>query len=160
MTNYWIFKVKDEIGGLYGRRGYVIFEHRTKEGFWAIREQSERRKTEINLELLGKGDHAVFYLIGIGGSRFLGTCILDSNYTRLDEEQAKKLVHDEYIDSPQGVFVKNVDKWAKPVPVERLRGKESLAHRGGNVGAHFQGSVKKIERKEYGVILHEHELVF
>jgi hypothetical protein len=157
LTNYWIFKVKDEMGGLYGRRGYVIFEHRTKEGFWAIRECSEKGKPEANIELLEKGDHAVFYLVGKGGSRFLGTCILDSGYTRLNAEQTKRIVHNEYIDSDQGVFIKEVDKWAKPLPVECLRGKESV----GNFGAHFQGSIKKIKRKEdYDALLHEHELVF
>ena len=115
---------------------------------------------ETNLELLAKDDHAVFYLIGKGGSRFLGTCILESGYTKLNEEQSKKLVHTEYIDSDQGVFVKNVEKWEKPLPIECLRGKASLAHRGGNVGAHFQGAIKKIERKDYYAILHEHELDF
>lgn len=161
MTNYWIFKVKDEAGGLYGRRGCDIFGHRTKEGFWAIRERSEDGKLEANVGFLEMGDYAVFYLVGKGGSRFLGTCVLDSGYTRLDAEQAKNIVHREYIDSNQGVFIKNVDKWAKPLPVECLRGKESLAHGGGNFGAHFQGSIKKIKRKEdYDAILHEHELVF
>jgi hypothetical protein len=160
LTNYWIFKVKDEVGGLYGRRGYVIFEHRAKEGFWAIKEQSARGKPEINIDLLEKGDHALFYLIGKGGSRFLGTCVLDSSYTQLDEEQTKQFVHIEYIDSDKGVFIKNVDKWVKPVPIEALRGKDTLAHKGGTVGAHFQGAIKKIERKDYSVILHEHELIF
>ncbi len=160
MINYWIFKVKDEVGGLYGRRGYNIFEHRTKEGFWAIKERSENGKQEVNIPLLKQGDHVLFYLVHKDGSRFLGSCIIDSAYTQLNETQTKMLVHHEFIDSDQGVFIKEVDKWSKPLPIECLKGKESLAHRGGKVGSHFQGSIKKIERVDYEAILHEHELVF
>jgi hypothetical protein len=158
LTNYWIFKVKDEIGGLYGRRGYVIFEHRTNEGFWAIREKSDHGKLEANLTLLAKGDRVIFYSIGKGGGCFLGTCILDSGYTQLNEDQTKKLVHSEFIDSDKGVFIKNVDKWHKPLPIECMRGKKSLSHKGINVGTHFQGSTKKIKSTEYDAILQEHEI--
>lgn len=157
--NYWIFKVKDETGGLYGRRGNVIFEHRTEEGFWAIRERSENGKQESNVALLQKGDYALFYLVRKEGSIFVGTCVLVSGFTQLSEEQAKTLVHKEYIDWHQGVFIKDVDKWVKPLSIGYLRGKESLAQGGVNVGSHFQGSIKKISRNDYNAILHEHELV-
>jgi hypothetical protein len=157
--NFWIFKVKDEMGGLYGRRGYVIFEHRAKECFWAIKERSENGKLEPNAALLKKGDRALFYLVGKGTSRFLGSCVLDSGFTQLSSEQAKFIVHKEFIDHDQGVFIKDVDKWPKPLLVDLLR-KESLVQQGINIGAHFQGSIKKIDRKDYDAILHEHELVF
>jgi predicted RNA-binding protein with PUA-like domain len=160
MVNYWIFKVKDEVGGLYGRRGFNIFEHRTQECFWGIREFSEKGKREANIDLLKKGDYAVFYLVAKEGSRFLGTCILDSGYTRLDEEQAKKIVHREYIDCDQGVFLRDVDRWAKPLPIENLRGKDSFVAMGGKLGSFFQGSIKKIKHPEdYSTIIKEHKLM-
>jgi hypothetical protein len=160
VTNYWIFKVKDEVGGLYGRRGYAIFEHRTQEGFWAIKERSENGKPEVNLPLLKQGDHALFYLVHKDGGRFIGNCILDSAYTQLDETQKKLLIHRDFIDSDQGVFVTAVDKWSKPLPIECLKGKEAFAHRGGKVRSHFQGGIKKIDLMEYEAILHEHKLTF
>ena len=75
VINYWIFKVKDEIGGLFGRRGHIIFDHRTSEGFWAIRERAANGKLEAKASQLKKGDYAVFYLVDKDSNRFVGTCI-------------------------------------------------------------------------------------
>ena len=160
VINYWIFKVKDEIGGLFGRRGHIIFDHRTSEGFWAIRERAVNGKLEAKASQLKKGDYAVFYLVDKDSNRFVGTCILDSGFTQLSEEQAKNIVHREFIDWNQGVFIKDVHKWAKPLPIKYLKEKESLGQRGVKVGTHFQGSIKEIDNKEYVAILNEHELAF
>lgn len=157
-TNYWIFKVKDEVGGLYGRRGFAIYEHRMRDGFWGIREQNEKGRLEANVSLLKKGDHAVFYLVGLGGSRFLGTAVLDSGFETLDAEKAENIVHREYLDWDQGVFLKDINRWAKPLPMESLHGKESFV-KGGKFSPFFQGAIKKISIQEYKIILHEHELV-
>jgi predicted RNA-binding protein with PUA-like domain len=158
VANYWIFKVEDEVGGLFGRRGYVIFDHRTSEGFWAIREHAANGKLEAKASQLQKGDYALFFLVDKDGSQFVGTCMLDSGFMQLSEEQAKNLVHREFIDWNQGVFIKDVDKWAEPLPIKYLREKESFRQSGVKVGTHFQGRIKKIEQKDYVVILHEHEL--
>jgi hypothetical protein len=144
LTNYWIFKAKDEAGGLYGRKGIEIFDHRIKEQFWGIREYTEKGKKETKLDALEKGDCVVFYLVGKYGGSFIGSCVLDSGYETLDEEQAKKIVHREYIDYNKGVFIKEIHKWAKHLPVESLRTAESF-HNYGNLGAYFQGSIKKIK---------------
>ena len=157
--DYWIFKVKDEVGGLYGRRGFAIYEHRMRDGFWALREQNEKGRLEANISLLKKGDCVVFYVVGLGGSRFLGTAVLDSGFETLDVEQAKKIVHREYLDWDQGVFLKDINRWVKPLPMEALRGKESFVANGGKFSTFFQGSIKKISRKEYETIFSEHELV-
>ncbi len=161
MVNYWIFKVKDELGGLYGRRGWVIFDHRAKEGFWSIKERAEG-KPEPNAALLQKGDKAIFYLISKGKdeSKFIADCTLDSEFVQLDEAQTTALVHREFIDSDQGVFIKDVHKWNKPLPVGNLKGKDGFVHRTCSVGSHFQGSLKKIEKIDYEAIMHEHECVF
>jgi hypothetical protein len=158
VANYWIFKVKDEVGGLFGRRGYVIFNHRTNEGFWAIRERTANGKLEARAFQLRKGDYALFYLVDKDSNRFVGTCILDSGFMELSEEQAKNLVHREFIDWNQGVFIKDVDTWAKSLPIKYLREKEASGQRAAKVGTHFQGSIKKINRQDYAAILHEHEL--
>ena len=158
-TDYWIYKVKDEIGGLYGRRGFAIYEHRMHDGFWAIRERNEKGRVEANVSLLKKGDCAVFYLVGLGGSRFLGTAILDSGFETLDDEKAKEIVHREYLDWDQGVFLKEINRWAKPLPIESLHGKESFVANGGKINPFFQGSIKKMGRQEYEIIIREHELL-
>lgn len=156
--NYWIFKVKDETGGIYGRKGIEIFMHRTKEGFWGIKEFDEKGKRENSVEQLKKGDYAVFYLVSKSGNRFIGTCILDSDYIQLDDEQAKQIVHREYIDSQQGVFIKEVDRWPKPLPSEVLRGKASFMRGSGKIGPFFQGSLKKIKNtKDYEAIISTHK---
>jgi hypothetical protein len=160
VTDYWIFKVQTEEGGLYRRHGFDLFMHRTKEGFWGIREYNEKGRLEANIGNLKKGDHVVFYLVGVGGSRFVGTCVLDSGFERLDPERAKLIVHPEYLDFETGVFLKAVERWAKPLPIENLRGKDSFVAGGGKFGSHFQGSIKKIKHKgEYNTIIREHELM-
>lgn len=158
--DYWVFKVKDEVGGIYGRRGYIIFEHRIKEQFWGIKERDENGRAQPNLDLLKKDDYVVFYLVGKSAGRFVGTCRLDSGYEQLTEEQRMKIFHGEYLDYDRGVFLRDVDKWAKSLPVESLRGKESFVAAGGKLGAYFQGSIKKLKSGEaYHIILREHELV-
>jgi hypothetical protein len=159
LTNYWIFKAKDEAGGLYGRKGIEIFDHRIKELFWSIRECTEKGKKETKLDALEKGDYVVFYLVGKYGSSFIGSCVLDSAYLTLDEEQAKKIVHREYIDYNKGVFIKEIHKWAKHLPVESLRTAESL-HNYANLGAYFQGSIKKMKSSnDYTALIALHKQI-
>lgn len=158
--NYWIFKVKTEEGGLYRRTGQDIFNHRTKELFWGIREYDEKGRQETNAKNLKKGDRTVFYLVGKGGSGYLGTCVLDSDFVKLDAEKAKEIIHREFVDCETGVFLKEVDRWTKPLPIECLRGKDSFVEGSGKFGSYFQGSIKKIKRKqEYDTIIREHELM-
>jgi hypothetical protein len=160
LTNYWIFKVKDEAGGLYGRKGREIFDHRVQEGFWSLKEFSEDGKPESNVNLLEKGDYAVFYLVHRDGNRFLGTAKLDSSYTKLTDEQAKTIVHPDYIDSDQGVFLKEVNRWVKPLPVDNLCGKASFVRSSGKFGFFFQGSVKKMKHLgDYEAIIREYHIV-
>jgi hypothetical protein len=158
-TNYWIFKVRDEENAKYRRRGIDIFQHRISERFWGLPQYAETGKGTPHVMDLKTGDHILFYLVTPDGSRFLGNCILDSNYTTLDEEASKKLFHLEYIDHNQGVFLKNIDKWNKPVPVEQLKGKGSFVRGTGTFASFFQGNIKKMEsRKEYEAVISEHNL--
>jgi hypothetical protein len=158
-VNYWIFKVKDEVGGLFGRRAFAIFDHRANERFWALRELNEKGKLEAHLKELKEGDKVIFFLVEKGKSRFVGTCVLDSGFLTLDEEKEKEILHSDFIDWNQGVFLGKVDKWDKPLPAECLRDNPSFVHSGGNLGAFFQGSIKKIKRSEdFGAIIREHKL--
>jgi hypothetical protein len=160
LVNYWIFKVKDEVGGLYGRRGWIIFEHRVTERFWSFKEHNEKGKMEVNLNLISPGDCALFYSVSKeGGNRFLGSCILESAYVQLDEEQERQLVHKEFIDYNQGVFLKEVDKWKHPLPLENLQGKVSFMRSERKAGLFFQGSIKQIENQDYRLIIREHKLI-
>jgi hypothetical protein len=158
-TNYWVFKVKDEVGGLYGRRGFAIYDHRMKDGFWAIKEHNEKGKVDTNIGLLKKGDRAVFYLVGLGESRFVGTAVLDSGFVQLDAEKTEEIVHREFLDWDQGVFLKDICRWTKPLPIENLHGKESFVADGGKITPFFQGSIKGISRQTYETIFREHELL-
>jgi hypothetical protein len=154
-TNYWIFKVKDELGGLFARSGLEIFAHRTQDDFWGINRLTEKGKANTNVDLLRKGDHVIFYLVGKHGSRFLGTCLLDSGFEQLNEEDAKKVFHREYLDLKEGVFLKKVDKWTKALSLEYLKEKGL-----GSFGKYFQGNIKKIKRKEdFDAIIREHKLM-
>ena len=158
-TSYWIFKVQDEVGGLFGRRAFAIFDHRAGERFWGIREYNQKGKLEAHVNELKEGDHVIFYLVEKGKSRFVGTSVLASGYQMLDEEKEKELVHSDFIDHNQGVFLKDVEKWAKPLPADSIKDNPSFAHSGGNLGAFFQGSIKIIKRAEdYNAIIREHKL--
>ena len=151
----------DEVGGLYGRRGFAIFEHRIKECFWGLREQDSKGKVQPNLDSLKKDDAIIFYLVakGKGGSRFVGTALLDSGYQEVPQEKIQYIVHSEYLDYGKGVFLKEVNKWTKPLPIEGLSGKESVMASGVKLTAYFQGNLKKVSKREFDLIVREHEFV-
>jgi hypothetical protein len=157
--NYWIFKVKDEENAKYRRRGIDIFQHRISECFWSFPQFTETGKPTPHIMDLKTGDSVLFYLVNPLGSKFIGNCVLDSDYTTLDEETTKKLLHTEYIDHNQGVFLKNIDRWNKPLPVDQLKGKGSFVRGSGTFASFFKGSIKKIDsRKEYEAVISEHNL--
>jgi hypothetical protein len=158
-NNYWIFKVKEETGGIYRVPGIEIFRHRVQDGFWGIRERADNGKQEAHLSELKKTDCVLFFLVGAKGCSFLGTCKLNSEFTKLDEVTAREIVHGDFLDQPEGVFIKDIDKWSKPLPLEAFRGKESFVPGGGKIGAFFKGYIKKIKhQEEYDIVIREHEL--
>jgi hypothetical protein len=158
-TKYWVFKVKEEAGGLYRRSGIEIYGHRMSDGFWSIREDSEKTKSAADLSQLEKGDHAVFYLVEPGReSRFLGTAILDSALEKLDAEKAKAIIHKDFLDTDQGVFLTGIDKWAKHLSVECLRGKGPFGDGRVKFSPFFKGNLKQLEsREDYEIIIQEHK---
>jgi hypothetical protein len=155
-----VFKVKEEAGGLYRRSGIELYNHRMNDGFWGIREDSEKSKSAADLSQLEKGDCAVFYLVEPGReSRFLGTASLGSAFERLDAEKAKVLVHKDFLDTDQGVFLTAIDKWAKHLSVECLRGKGPFGNGRVKFSPFFKGSVKQLGgREEYEIIIQEHKM--
>lgn len=158
-TNYWIFKVEDEENAKYRRRGIDLYQHRISESFWSIQEITETGKMTPHINELKDGDQVLFYQVNHLGSRFLGTCVLASGYTKLDEETSKKLLHPEFIDLNQGVFLRDIHKWNKPLPAEQLKGKDSFFRGGKNFGSFFKGNIKQIRtREEYEAIISEHNL--
>lgn len=157
--NYWIFNVKDAKNDKYTKTGLQIYDHRMPENFWGIRECTADGKITGNITYLKEGDIVVFYLVGMNGHCFLGTCVLASGFRRLGREEAKKIIHEEYLDWEQGVSLKRVDKWDKPLPIKCLRGKVSFVPIDGKYGLYLQGSVKKISKPDYDTIVREHELI-
>ena len=85
---------------------------------------------------------------------------MDSGFEKLECERSKKITHPEYLDWEQGVSLKDVDEWAKSLPIERLRGKVRFVPSEDNYGSYFQGSVKRIKYSgDYDTILREHKLM-
>jgi hypothetical protein len=158
-ANYWVFKVKEEVGGIYRRTGTELYEHRMSDGFWAIREDSANEKMAAVLGQLQKDDYVVFYLVEpTREGHFLGTAILASTFEKLDAQQAKRIMHREFLDGDQGVFLKSIEKWVKPLSVESLLGKGAFGDGRAKFGQFFQGSIKKLNSKEeFTTVLHEYK---
>lgn len=159
-VKYWVFKVKEEAGGLYRRSGFELYNHRMSDGFWCIKEDSEKGKSTADLSQLEKGDSAIFYLVEPGReSRFLGTATLDSAFEKLDDEKAKTLIHEDFLDTDRGVFLTSVDKWQKHMSVECLRGKGPFGDGRVKFSPFFKGNVKQLgSREDYEIIIQEHDI--
>ena len=55
--------------------------------------------------------------------------------------------------------MKDIKKWNKTLPIERLRGKVSFVPAEGNYGTFLQGSIKKILTSDFEAIENEHNLL-
>jgi len=56
------------------------------------------------------------------------------------------------------VFLKNVDRWQKTLPIDLLRDKASFINRSGKFGPFFQGNIKKIKHAgDYEAIISAHK---
>ena len=126
MVDYWIFNVKDDKNDKYRRNGKEIYNHRMQEKFWGVQEHNSDGRNAANVCSLKIDDKVVYYLIGETGKQFLGTAVLASSFKTLEKDEIKKLTHGEYVDWNQGVHLKDVQKWNKTLPIERLRGKVRL----------------------------------
>ncbi len=158
MVNYWIFKVTDDENEQFSKKGISIYSHRMGESFWGIKGTKENGSRAANVDYLRKGDAVVFYLVGEGGRCFLGTAILASGFRPLTASESAKITHKEYLDWEQGTWLEkeSVDVWAKPLPIERLRGKVHFVPVGKNYGSYLQGAITRIEQREYDAIIKEH----
>ena len=158
MTNYWVFKVTEEVGGLFLRSGIEIYNHRMQDAFWGINLNQEKTKTKA--QQLEEGDHVVFYLVAKGHlNRFLGTAVLNSKLKNLDPDEAKNVVHKEFLDYESGVLLKSIDKWVNFVSVEDIRGKGIFAS-GKAFSQFFEGSIKKLKnQEEFNTIIQEYYLL-
>ena len=162
MANYWIFKVTDAKNEKYSKEGIQIYNHRMSEFFWGIKEFTKNGRKAANIDHLRKGDAALFYLVGTRGHCFLGTCKLNSGFIRPKPGELEKITHEEYLDWKEGVFLDKdtIHVWAKPLPIERLRGKVHFVPNGENYGSYLQGSVTRIRnQQDYYAVVHEHELM-
>jgi hypothetical protein len=157
--NYWVFKVKEEAGGLYRRAGAELYGHRMQDCFWSFKEDPETGKLALDVEQLEKGDRVIFYFVEPNReSRFLGTAVLDSAFEKLEPQKAKRVVHKEFLDGDQGVFLTEINKWIKPLPVELLKGKGAFGDGRPKFGQFFKGNIKKLNGlEEYETILHEYQ---
>jgi len=121
---------------------------------WGLKERTETGKRTANVSSLQEGDKVLFYYAGKDGHCILGTCVLASGFTEA------KIIHEEYSDWEKGVRLKkeSIEKWRTPLSIERLRGKVSFVPIGKNYGSYLQGSVKKVDRNEYDIVIREHNI--
>jgi hypothetical protein len=161
LSNYWIFKVKDDKNSKYSLTGKEIYDHRMKNDyFWGLKEFTKEGKKTRNVAHLRAGDFVLCYLVG--GYCFLGECILSSGFRSLTPEESKKITHPEFLDLEQGVFLnkESIDPWSKTLPIKSLTGKVHFAPIGKNYGSYIQGSITRIKNKQdYDAVIHEHELM-
>lgn len=150
MTNYWIFKVKDDTNGKYTRKGIDIYKHRMKDKAWGLEECSEKGRRTANIGSLESGDRVLFYLCGKDGHCFLGTCSLNSRFKK------GMPFHEEYLDWKQGVLLTEIREWTRSLPIERLRGRVRFIPIGENYGSYIQGSITAISHEDYETVIREH----
>jgi len=151
MINYWIFTVKNDKIGTMKKKGIEIYRQRMHDSFWGLGEKTANR---IYLE---PGDKVVFYLAGTDGHKFLGTCILDSEYYELSEEEKRKLWHGPFFRSAHGVRLKGVRIWESPKPIGPLIGKLRFIENPGVWGTYLQGSIRRIPEDDYSSIVQPDE---
>ena len=109
------------------------------------------------LELLSVGVGCVKKLLHM--SVETGTATLESALEKLDAEKAKAIIHQDFLDTDQGVFLTGIDKWAKHLSVECLRGKGPFGDGRVKFSPFFKGSLKQLEsREDYEIIIQEHKI--
>jgi hypothetical protein len=151
MTNYWLFKVKDDSYRNITMKGIDIYKHRMQDKAWGLKTHSESGRRTANIDKLRRGDRVLFYLGGKDGHCFLGTCTLNSGFQNMIESA----VHEDYLDWKQGVLIKDIEQWENPLPIEQLRGKVHLVPIKGNYGSYIQGSITGISAEDHKTVIYE-----
>lgn len=152
MTNYWIFTVKDDRIETAKKKGIEIYSQRMSDGFWGL---GERVSNRIYLE---RDDRVVFYLAGVDGYKFLGTCVLDSEYYKLSGEEKQRLWHGPFFQSDHGVRLKEVRIWESPKSIHSLISKLKFIKDPRVWGTYLQGSIRRISEDDYNTIVQPDEL--
>jgi hypothetical protein len=150
LTNYWIFKVKDDSNEKYALKGIDIYRHRMKpqDEAWGIKEHAKNRRKAANVVQLESGDRVVFYLCGQDGHCFLGAAKLKTGFPLVEIA-----VHKDYLDWSLGVKLRDIEQWDSPVQIKALEGRVSFFAKGEkNWGSHLQGAVTKIPESDYRTI--------
>lgn len=152
MPNHWLFTVKDAKIGTMKKKGIEIYRQRMADRFWGLGERVSNRY------YLEPGDKVVFYLAGIDGHKLLGTCILDSGYYALSEEDKQNLWHGPFFRSAHGVWLKEVRAWKSPKSIHSLIRKLQFIEDPFVWGTYLQGSIRRISDDDYNTIVQPEEL--
>lgn len=152
MAKYWIFPVKDNKIGTIKKKGIEIYMQRMSDRFWGLNEKSSNRF------YLEPSDRIVFYLAGIGGHMFLGTCILDSRYYKLSEEEKRQFWHGPFFQATHGVRLKDIRIWRPSKSIHPLIKKLKFIKDPLEWGTYLQGSIRKISEDDYITIVQPDEL--
>jgi hypothetical protein len=153
--DYWIFNVRNNKTSRTMNKGIEIYHFGMEKSFWKIKNYVSDGKRTPNVSFLKNDDRVIFYLAGKEGRCFLGTCLLDSSFKTLSLDEFKRVINDENSDWCNGVFLKNIVQWDKPIPVRILLGKVSFINEIKNYGSFIQGSIRKISKKDFEAIVRE-----
>jgi len=144
--------VKDAKIGKQRIKAREIYEQRMSDAFWGIRENAANRNR------LKKGDFVIFYLAGKHGQKFLGTCTLASEYSKLGIEEKKRFDHGPFFQANHGVKLEEVELWDDPLPIQQLLQTLRFVKTLDNWGSHLQGSIHAIFEEDYDRIVSSHEM--
>ena len=114
---YWIFTVRNIENNQIIRKGIEVYRFGMEKKFWKIRKRLSDGKRTANVSYLKKEDRVVFYWVGKEERAvvFLGTCTLDSGFVELSLSKFQETINDASSDWYQGVFLKNIEQWQKPL---------------------------------------------
>lgn len=147
MVNHWVFPVNDDVIEGIRKKGTEIYRQRMTDGFWGL------AKGVQNRSYLKPNDKVVFYLAGKEGHMFLGTCILDSEYHKLSEEEKHLFWHGPFFRASHGVKIKEVRVWKSPKLICPLLSKLEFIKNKDNWGIYLHRSIVRMSKDDYNTIV-------
>jgi len=152
MADCWIFTVKDDKIGKRKKKGTEIYKKRMSDAFWGLGE-SVANRSRVKM-----GNRVVFYLAGVDGQKFLGTCTLVSAFHRLGKQEREKLAHGPFFQATHGVNLSDIEVWDSPKPIHPLLKRLGIIKDVNKWGCYIQGSIIRTSEDDYNTIVSAHEL--
>lgn len=142
IMNYYIFVVADRTKYSDKKTAIGTFDYLMDKKLWGFGKKTSYRKD------IKEGDKVIFYLAGGEGQKFIGTADIASK-----PERNKVLV--KHFSDPDIYIIglKNVETWDQPKNIAYLIDDLDFIENKEAWGAYFQGGCRKIEKKDYDLIV-------